>query len=253
MNKHLSTLLPLLYGCAVIPTAERFGTPPHRLALAVPEPRQLLSVNGLQVAVHDTDPSALKPAIVCLHAIAHGGSDFAAVVQFFSPRYRLVLVDWPGHGASSPDTLPASAERYEAVLSAVMEQLALHQVVLLGNSIGGAAATRYAAAHPERVRALVLSNPGGFDEGGVLARLFIGHLQSRFQWGMKGQARFQPWFQDYYNRILVTAAGAEQKQKIVRSGFEMAAILFQAWDSFAQPTAYLGPLVPTLTMPMFVA
>jgi pimeloyl-ACP methyl ester carboxylesterase len=253
MVRRFSTSLPVVFGCAVLPPAERFGSPPYRLSLGSVKPSQMLPIGGVQVAVYDGDPSASKPAMVCLHAVWHGSSDFAALEQYFAQRFRVILIDWPSHGASSKDTIAASAERYEFVLTAVVERLGIKSLMLVGNSIGGAAATRYAAAHPGRVRGLVLSNPGGFDEGGLLARLFIGHLKSRFEWGVLGQARFQPWFQSYYHQILVTAESAEQRRKIIRSGFEMAETLYQASDSFAQPSAYLGSLVPKLTMPVFVA
>ena len=77
-----------------------------RLALASPQPRRIVCVLGVRLAIHDSDPIATKPIIFCLHAIAHGGSDFVAFERAFSADYRIITVDWPGHGASGMDGCP---------------------------------------------------------------------------------------------------------------------------------------------------
>jgi 4,5:9,10-diseco-3-hydroxy-5,9,17-trioxoandrosta-1(10),2-diene-4-oate hydrolase len=242
-----------LVGCAAPLREVRPDAPRARLALGVAEPRERRRVAGVEVAIHDSDPGGRRPALLCLHAIAHGGGDFAAVEAGLSDRWRVITVDWPGHGFSGDDARPASAARYAEVLEALIEDLRLSRVVILGNSIGGAAAIRYAADHPDRVRALVLANPGGLDPGGFIARIFIGSLVRRFEQGERNEARFEPWFRDYYADILVTPAAAARREAIVAAGYEHAAILVQAWRSFAEPEASLEAIIPRVTMPVFFA
>jgi len=222
--------------------------PPPRFALASAEPRSLHRVLGVDLSVHDGGGD--KPTLLCLHAIGHGGGDFAQVEAAFGADWRVITVDWPGHGHSGPDTEPVSAQRYAVLLDALISELKLEHVVLLGNSIGGAAAMRYAAAHPENVRALVLANPGGLDPGGLFAGLFIGNLVSHFEQGERNEARFEPWFRGYYADILVTESSRAQRERIVAAGYEHAPLLAQAWRSFAAPEANVGALIPTLTMPV---
>jgi 4,5:9,10-diseco-3-hydroxy-5,9,17-trioxoandrosta-1(10),2-diene-4-oate hydrolase len=209
-------------------------------------------VLGVDLSVHDSDPGGAKPAIVCLHAIGHGGGDFAGVEQALSGRYRIVTLDWPGQGFSGDDAQPAGAARYTALLEALLGELHLGPVVLLGNSIGGAVAIGFAAAHPEQVRALVLANPGGLDPGGLFAGLFIGHLVGLFERGERGEARFIDWYKEYYQDILITEASAARRAAIVAAGYEHAAILAQAWRSFGEPEARLTPLLPRVTMPVLI-
>jgi 4,5:9,10-diseco-3-hydroxy-5,9,17-trioxoandrosta-1(10),2-diene-4-oate hydrolase len=218
----------------------------------VAQPRAQLTVDGVELAVHDSDPASSKPAIVCLHAIGHGGGDFAAFEATFSARYRVITVDWPGQGASGVDPQPASAKRYEALLAGLLDALKLERAVVFGNSIGGAAAIRYAQAHPERVRALILCNPGGLDPGGILARFFINHLVSRFERGVAGEARFHDWFADYYADVLPSAEATARREAIVAAGYESAPRLVEAWQSFAQPDADLRAGLGRLSMPVFV-
>jgi 4,5:9,10-diseco-3-hydroxy-5,9,17-trioxoandrosta-1(10),2-diene-4-oate hydrolase len=250
-----SVLVLSVTSCASehLSAAQRFPDPPRRLALAVAEPRTLVEVDGVSLAIHDSDPQGEKPAIVCLHAIGHGGSDFAGFESAFASRYRVITVDWPGHGASGADTQPASTARYGALLEGLIDRLHLDHLILLGNSVGGGAAVRFAAAHPERVRALILCNPSGFDPGGWFARFFIGRLEAHFAEGAEGLARFGPWFRDYYAEVLVTPEAEARRRLIVDAGYEMAPVLREAWHSFAQPEADQRALAPKLTMPVFVA
>lgn len=247
-------VLPFLSCAAVkVSDAERFATPPRRLALASPEPRQTVTVDGVSLAFHDSAPGSNAPVLLCLHAIGHGGSDFAGVVKTLSPQWRVITLDWPGHGASAADTIAASARRYTTLLEGFVRALELKRFVIVGNSIGGAVALQYAAAHSDDVRGLIVCNPGGLDPGGFIAKLFIGHLSSKFHKGAEGDASFAEWFEDYYGGILVTAAAKAQREKIVAAGWESAPILEQAWRSFATPEADIRKAAASLPMPVLVA
>lgn len=228
------------------------GAPPLRQALGVREPMTRVPVAGVELAVHDSDPSGTKPAIVCLHAVAHGGGDFQSLEAAFSARWRVITVDWPGHGYSGADTVPASASRYAELFAGLVTALRLDDFVLVGNSIGGAVAMIHAAAHPEQVRALVLANPGGLDPGGLFAGLYISHLVGRFERGVREEARFEPWYRDYYEGILVTPEAEARRAVIVAAGYEMAPVLADAWRSFARPEARLHSLLPRITLPVLV-
>jgi proline iminopeptidase len=75
--------------------------------------------------------------------------------------HRLVILyDQRGTGASKP--MPAGApqtmEAQVADLDAIRKALALDQVAILGDSYGGMIAMAYAAAHPEHIARLILSD-----------------------------------------------------------------------------------------------
>lgn len=244
-----------LVGCAPtrpLSRVELEPTPPRRLALAVAEHRRTIVVDGVSIAIHDSDPTGAKPTIIGLHAIGHGGGDFASFEQAFRDQFRVITVDWPGHGASGQDAQPASAQRYAALLLGLIGALDLDQPILFGNSIGGAAALQLAQQHPTRVRALVLCNPGGLDPGGFISGLFIDHLVARFRRGAAGDARFRDWFAGYYADILLGTAAAQRRAAIVAAGYESAPRLVEAWTSFARAEADLRAGLPALRQPVFV-
>jgi len=129
----------------------------------------------------------------------------------------------------------------------------VHRLVLLGNSIGGAAAVRYAAALPARVDGLILSNPGGFDRGGFFAGIYIRLLERHFRAGVDGKASFSSWFRKYYARILITEEALAHWVAIVLSAYESAPRLLEAWRSFRMAEADQRALAVRLTMPVLVA
>jgi pimeloyl-ACP methyl ester carboxylesterase len=100
-------------------------------------------------------------ALVLLHGI--GSSSASWLQQLESLKgYRLIAWDAPGYGESdflAPPT-PRPAD-YAQALHEFVERLLLKDVVLVGNSLGCLMATAYAAAHPERVRDMVLLGPAG--------------------------------------------------------------------------------------------
>ena len=51
-------------------------------------------------------------------------------------RYRLTMIDWPGHGHSGADAGPPDVVNYGKLLAGLIAQQGLRNVILIGNSIG---------------------------------------------------------------------------------------------------------------------
>ncbi|MFB8035831.1 alpha/beta fold hydrolase [Streptomyces sp. NPDC056004] len=101
--------------------------------------------------------------LVLLHGLAGHAGEWDSLARALSPRYRVIAVDQRGHGASERHPSDVSRAAYVADAVAVIDQLALRQPVLMGQSLGGHTAMLTAAAHPGLIRALVLveAGPGG--------------------------------------------------------------------------------------------
>ena len=97
------------------------------------------------VAVHS---SGAGPAVVLLHANGGNHHDFDAVVEQVAATHTVHAVDWPGWGDSPVEGDP-TALGYAALLPRVLHGLGGGPFVLIGNSVGGFAAIRTAATHPE--------------------------------------------------------------------------------------------------------
>lgn len=118
--------------------------------------------------------SGTGPPVVLIHGISANALHWTRVAPFLRRHSRrVILPELPGHGSSE---VPAVGMDPDALTPAVVEHLdALvdEPALLVGNSLGGAAALRYALARRERVRGLLLASPGGAgdDEAGLRAFL----------------------------------------------------------------------------------
>ena len=92
------------------------------------------------------------PVVLGLHGWRRDRTDIAAILA----GTDAVAVDLPGFGASPPPPEAWGAREYAESLLPVLDEFA-GPAVVLGHSFGGRAAVCLAAAHPERVRALVLT------------------------------------------------------------------------------------------------
>jgi pimeloyl-ACP methyl ester carboxylesterase len=94
--------------------------------------------------------------VVFLHAGISDHRSWDGVLAALSPDMDVVAYDRRGFGLTS-----YRSQRHDQLvdLSAVLDGLGLTQVVLVGNSRGGAIALDFCLVHPDRVSALVLVAP----------------------------------------------------------------------------------------------
>lgn len=83
--------------------------------------------------------------------------------QLLSPHYKVIRMDIPAFGLTGPRADgDYSDEMYVKFVDAFVSKLGIDSFYLAGNSLGGLIAWKYAAAHPARVKKLVLVDPAGF-------------------------------------------------------------------------------------------
>jgi pimeloyl-ACP methyl ester carboxylesterase len=121
----------------------------------LPEPRSAFieTAGGRLHYLSHGDPSA--PPLLLIHGMRDHARSWDAIATVLAGRYHVVAPDLRGHG----DSFWAEAHGYALSafvfdLADLNEALGLRDVVLVGHSLGGAIAIRYAAAFPDRVRAL---------------------------------------------------------------------------------------------------
>jgi 4,5:9,10-diseco-3-hydroxy-5,9,17-trioxoandrosta-1(10),2-diene-4-oate hydrolase len=228
--------------------------PPLRFETGVPAGSPTVTVDGVSLAY---DRQGAGPPVVCLSAIQHGARDFDALAAKIGQRFEVIRLDWPGHGRSGDDTQPASAARYGQLLAGALEQLEIRDPILVGNSIGGAAAVHAAtrrAADGSPVRAVVLCDSGGLVAVNDTARRFCGVFARFFAAGERGAGWFGPVFAAYYRLlVLPQAAARDQRRRIIASAYETAPVARQAWESFGQPDADIRGLLRGLGVPIWAA
>jgi pimeloyl-ACP methyl ester carboxylesterase len=92
-----------------------------------------------------------RPRVMGLHGWARDRTDMRGALGGLDA----VVLDLPGFGASPPPPDAWGAAEYAEAVVPVLEELG--EPVVVGHSFGGRVAVCLAAAHPDRVRALVLT------------------------------------------------------------------------------------------------
>ncbi len=113
-------------------------------------------------ALVHADPVVLKttelghgPTIVFVHSLGGARNDWLPTARKLLGRYRVVLVDLPGHG-DSPLPDPFSFAAVGEALDAVLAKQNPDSTIVVGHQFGGRAVLSALAAHPGRVRGVVL-------------------------------------------------------------------------------------------------
>lgn len=215
--------------------------------------QQLPSIANSSIKIENTEiaykDSGKGQVIICLHAIGHSSSDFQPLYCLPLDTYRIIAIDFPGHGRSGKPLKPISATYFKSIVDSFTEKLGLKNIIIVGNSIGGATAVRVASSNPN-VKAIALANPGGFDKRGLLSPLFLNYMVNFFKKGEKGDAKFARSFSNFYNKVLVTDTAAKRREEIIKSAYQVAPLLVQAWQSFGRKEEDLRPLIKTIHCPV---
>jgi pimeloyl-ACP methyl ester carboxylesterase len=112
--------------------------------------------------VYDARGPATLPTIVLLHGLGSTATAFGSLLTRMLPHAgRLLAPDLPGHGFSEIPSGRLTSERLFYALSELLDDLVAEPMVLIGSSLGGALALRYAVERPGRLVALALISPAG--------------------------------------------------------------------------------------------
>ena len=112
--------------------------------------------------VYDGRGPAVLPTVVLLHGLGSTATAFAPLLTRMLPGAgRLVALDLPGHGFSETPSGRLTPERLFNAVSGLLDGLVSEPMILVGSSLGGALALRYAVERPGRLVALALVSPAG--------------------------------------------------------------------------------------------
>lgn len=130
---------------------------------------------GFAVKLTSVDPSIAYvdegkggKTLVLVHGLASNAGFWRYNIAELAKSHRVIAIDLPGYGRSSKGDYPYGISYYASQVHALILELELENVVLVGHSMGGQIAIRYALDYPDGLDALVLAAPAGiepFDRG----------------------------------------------------------------------------------------
>jgi len=125
----------------------------ERLLAGIPVKQRRLRLAGVSTAVLEGGDG---PPVVMLHGPGANAAHWMRVIPGLVRTHRVVAPDLPGQGASALAGGSLDAERVLAWLGELIERTCASPPALVGNTLGGAIAARFAADQGDRLDRLVL-------------------------------------------------------------------------------------------------
>lgn len=120
-----------------------------------------LELDGRRAFFREAVPAGVaRGSLVLIHGwIGTSSWMFRHVLPELGRRYHTIAPDLPGFGRSQPRLDRPSLDGYVEFLRGLTDTLGMDRFHLLGVSVGGTVALRFAHRYPERVERLVVQGP----------------------------------------------------------------------------------------------
>lgn len=170
--KKIVLIFTLLISCGVVAQPSNI----KKLAIdlknyAYPFPVNFITLKqqqqSLEMAFMDVKPE--KPngeSVLLLHGKNFNSSYWETTIKSLTASgYRVIAPDQIGFGKSSkPKHYQYSFQQLALNTKAVLDSLGVEKITVLGHSMGGMLATRFALLFPEATKKLILENPIGLED-----------------------------------------------------------------------------------------
>lgn len=106
--------------------------------------------------VHFLDAGADEHTFVLVHGMGGHSQHWYEVIPALAARGRVLAIDLPGFGDSELPAGGISLDGFADIAAELIRSLEIDRAVLVGHSMGGPIAIRFAARHPELAEAIVM-------------------------------------------------------------------------------------------------
>ena len=148
------------------------------------------------VSINFDNEGKREPAIILVHGWSNTRSIWDAQVAHFSTKYQVIAVDLPGFGKSGNNRNEWTMASYGEDISAIIQQLNLKKVVLVGFSMGAPVVIEAANKAPNQVIGIVV----------------VDDLQ-------EVEMQIPPPMANYIDSVMMDLINYPTKEKLVGGGF----------------------------------
>ncbi|MEZ6002213.1 alpha/beta fold hydrolase [Hyphomonas sp.] len=130
---------------------------------SLPDKRDVFyqSADGLRLYAADYGPVDTPLTVLCMHGLTRNHKDFDPLIGKLNLPCRFISVDVRGRGASERDPNHAySPDVYVGDMTALLNQLQIDKVTLIGTSMGGLMAMIMSQVLKDRIQGIVLNDVG---------------------------------------------------------------------------------------------
>jgi pimeloyl-ACP methyl ester carboxylesterase len=197
----------------------------------------------VQIAYMDALPdSAPKKTVLLFHGKNFNGYYWKDVMAFLvKSGFRVIVPDQPGWGRSDKPELHYSFHLLSYAMKALLDSLQLNKVFLIGHSMGGMLAARFAMMYPDKVEKLVLENPIGLEDYKRFVpyqttdQLYQKELGATYESYKKYQQSYYPQWRPEYEQYVQAQAEALKHPEFPRIA-RINAITYEM--IYEQPVCY---------------
>jgi pimeloyl-ACP methyl ester carboxylesterase len=215
-----------------------------------------LTVYGqdVRMAYMDVPPSGTPNGrtIVLMHGMNFFGEAWGPTIEVFRKEgYRVIVPDQIGFGRSSKPDIPYTLNDMARNTRAVLEKAGVKQAVILGHSMGGMVATRFALFYPDVATHLVIENQIGLEDarlrrpwGGFDASFKSSMARGWVEIRRNIERYFVTWKPEYEKYVLIhygwTLSGDWPRLAKIRAG--LMQMVYQ------EPVVYDWPFIKVKTL-----
>ena len=176
--KALKSLLVGAAACAAVVAAPAVVSLPGRDANAdgplsgATSNLKTMMLHGDRVAYRDEGAGEV---LLLVHGMGGSSNTWSGVIPLLAEKYRVIAPDLLGHGDSDKPRGDYSVGAFAVMLRDLLDALDVSRVTVVGHSLGGGIAMRFAHQHRQYCERIVLISSGGFggDVGRVLRLLSL--------------------------------------------------------------------------------
>ena len=209
--------------------------------------------DGLRLHYRDYPGAADKPPLLCLPGLTRNARDFADFGERYSPRFRVLALDFRGRAASDYDPVHARYNplTYAGDVIELLDQLGIREAIFVGTSLGGLVTMVIAATAPQRIAAAIINDVGpDVDPAGIDRILTYVGKDLRFRDWDEAADRIAAHYGGNFERfthadwVAMAKRNCREENGEIRFDYDMA---------IAEPFKTAGPVPEVDLWPLFAA
>jgi len=163
--------------------AEPTRSPEIRTASIHAVEHDVIQSRTILLAYHDTAPESSGIPVVLVHGSPGSGEVLEQLATLLALRFRVIVPDLPGFGASTHDLPDYSFRAHAEYLIELLDALHIDRAQFVGFSMGGGVVLSMTDLAPRRVASVVMLSAIGVQEHELTGSYWVNHVLHGAQLG----------------------------------------------------------------------